>query len=491
MINQLKQIANHVVIYSIGSWMSRFLTFFLLPIYTRVFALEQYGQLDILTLTNSFLGLFLCLGTTQGVSRYFCPEDNEEQRMRIASTGLIFLWVVFSGFIMVLILLRTHISQFLLHDVRQGNLVVLAFSSGLPSVTYHYMLSLYRYRLLPKKYLMFSLGQLFLNVLLVVTFVLVLRYGIAGIFLSQMISFSLMSLVMGIDSRSYIRNCFSFSILKDLIQFGLPLVPSSLAMYLMNYSGRYFIGSMRGMREVGLYGIAYRLGQIVTIITAGFGAAWPPFIYSNFQKPNGKQLFAKILDFYSTGLFLILCGIGLFSEELLKVFATEKYYAAAGVVPLICIGLGMYFIGGYFPIGIGISKKTYHRLWVGIAASGLNITLNIVLIPKYGMYGSALATIISYLFFATALLWISHRLYPIPYSYLKIGLCWLLGFGIVLITFRFFLKPPSSFLSGLSQKLLIFSICVCVPLLTSVINLNDLKAGIRFIQTHTGWVFKR
>ena len=492
MINQLKQIVNHVVIYSVGSWMSRFLTFFLLPIYTRIFVPEQYGQLDILILTNSFLGLFLCAGTTQGVSRYFCPEDSEEQRMRIASTGFIFLCMVFPGFIIVLIPFRVHLSRLLLHDVRGGNLVVLALSSGFPSVTYHYMLSLYRYRLLPKRYLMFSLGQLLLNVSLILTLVLVLRFGIAGIFLSQMISFSLMSVAMGADSRRYIRNCFSFSILKDLIQFGLPLVPSSLAMYLMNYSGRYFIGSMRGMHEVGLYGIAYRLGQIVTMITAGFGAAWPPFIYSNFQKPNGKQLFAKILDFYSTGLFLILCGIGLFSEELLRAFATERYYAASGVVPLICIGLGMYHIGGYFPIGIGISKKTYHRLWVGLSASGLNVALNIVLIPKYGIYGSALATINSYLFFATALLWISHRLYPIPYSYLKISLCWLLGFSIVLIASQFFFKSPSSFLSRLSQKLLVFSICLCVPFLIGVVNLSNLKAGIRFIQARIPtWRFKK
>lgn len=252
-----------------------------------------------------------------------------------------------------------------------------------------------------------------------------------------------------------------------MISFGIPYIPSNLATWIMTFADRYFLQFLSTSTALGLYSMGYKFGAVISIlVVTPLTRAWGPFFWSIAKEKNNKEIYSVVLTYFILIGTSIALGLSVLSEEVLIIMATPPFYSAYKIVPLIALSYILYGCFTILAVGIALKKKTkYMPLIVGTGAI-VNLGLNYLLIPSYGMMGAAVATVISYLLLPIGSYFVSRRFYPIEYEWGRVGkifiaavlvyagslfistnsaiitvlfkLASLLGFPILLFAFKFF-----------------------------------------------------
>jgi len=304
-------------------------------------------------------------------------------------------------------------------------------------VPFHLVVLFYQGLFRVKRAVWYFVALTLANTLLILVFniflVIILRLGVSGILLANLIASFLLAVFGFIWIRQDLQITFSNKHLKLLLKYGLPLVPASIAYWMLAYIDRYFLVNYTNLTEVGLYSISNRLSGVLTFFTSAFQMAWPAFAFSIKQADYAKEVYAKVLTFYTVCMCILAVGLSLFSKEILLIVTTPAYlkaYHTVGFLSLSIIAMGIFNI---LTIGTALAEKTKHIGWITWLAAILNIVLNFLLIPRFGIVGAALATLISFCFSSILLFLISQRYYPIPYETGKIVITILLSLVAVLL----------------------------------------------------------
>ena len=208
--------------------------------------------------------------------------------------------------------------------------------------------------------------------------------------------------------------------MKVCLAFGLPIVFHLLAGTIHNSIDRVILEKYVSMSELGIYTIGYQIGMIMSVITTSVNRAWQPsffeFMSSNMPEEQKRFENRRMLAFWIIGVGSI-CLIGmLWAKEFLILLTPEKFHASADVVPIILFGYmfqGLYFfaVSPLFQF-----KKTKLLLFLTAASALVNIVLNFIFIPKYGIYGAAYATVISFFFQSALVYFIGKKLFDPGYE---------------------------------------------------------------------------
>ena len=181
-------------------------------------------------------------------------------------------------------------------------------------------------------------------------------------------------------------------------RFGLPLVPSALALWAINFVDRFFLAVFKGQSEVGVYSLAVRASSVIVFMMVAFRLAWPAFAYSIEDEALAKRTYAFVLTY----LLLVCCWVslvlGLLSPWIVRLLAPNKpsFYRASEAVGILAFAGTAYAGYTVLAIGIGRAQRTQFNWIVTGAAALVNVVLNLVLIPPYGMMGAAISTLAAY-----------------------------------------------------------------------------------------------
>jgi O-antigen/teichoic acid export membrane protein len=203
--------------------------------------------------------------------------------------------------------------------------------------------------------------------------------------------------------------------------FGLPLLPSALALWAINFSDRLFLVKLSGQPEVGLYSIGVRIASVIVFLLMAFRMAWPAFAYSIEDDREAKRTYPYVLTY-----LLFLCSwlslaLGLLAPWIVHVLATPQFYGGARVVALLAFAATAYAGYAVVVIGVGRSRQTQFNWIVTGAAAALNVGLNIALIPPYGQMGAAIATVGAYSLMFAGMTWNAQRRFPVPYQWRRVA----------------------------------------------------------------------
>jgi O-antigen/teichoic acid export membrane protein len=281
--------------------------------------------------------------------------------------------------------------------------------------------------------------------------IVVLKKNILGILIAEFIATSIITACAIFNIRKDIKFQFSLTRLKELLHFGLPLVPANLGIIIVNGSDRYFLKYFSNLQEVGLYALGYRIASVVVLAIGAFQLSWGPFLFSIEKEKNAQDIYSRVLTYFLFTVGLLTLGLSIFAKEIVMFLSTPDYYGAYRVVPIIALAYLLY--GAYFAVSIGINLKNktiYFPLVLGLAAV-LNLILNYLFIPKYGMMGAAVATLISYFFIALGIYWVSVKYYSINYEWLRIGKITFVWSGLYIAAsvFKFKTLPETLFFKSL------------------------------------------
>ena len=421
MFEELTQVGKHSIVYSAGVLLQRVASFILVPLYTLYFATSDYGQMDILSTTSSLLTTFLGLGMIAGMYRIYFKTDDEDSRLNITKTAL-FIFITTSSVLFVFIIFARPLSSLLLGTDDQNSLVVLVLMSIMLGNLLLVPYSILRAKGQSVRYVVYSLIQFFVNVGFTIYLVVIARHGIRGNFEGLVIGQIVVLLFFSGAFINMFRAHFSWDAAKEMLSFGLPLVPAAIAATSMTVSDRYFLRAFSTFDEIGVYALGYKIGMIIQVlIVTPFILSWGPVMWSVSEKPYAKRFYAKVLTYFLAIALFITLALSILSPEILRIISQrEAYWRAWMVVPFIALSYLLYGLYAQVNVGISLRKKTQYIPFIVIGAAALNLLLNFLLIPRWGMMGAAVATVLSYFALLILTYMVSQRLYPVVYEWRRI-----------------------------------------------------------------------
>ncbi|MGB1409800.1 polysaccharide biosynthesis C-terminal domain-containing protein [Alloalcanivorax venustensis] len=216
--------------------------------------------------------------------------------------------------------------------------------------------------------------------------------------------------------RSSYGPLFDTRLLKKMLLFSAPLVPAGFLVFLNLYVNRLALNHFMSLEEVGVFGIASRIAGIAALLIIGIRAALTPLIYENHRRPETPGEIATLFGWFLAFAFPACLGLSVFAREAILVLAKPAYAEAASLVIYLAPAMLMSQMYIFAP-GIAITKKTYWQFWLTLASASVSVIANLVLVPLAGVTGAAIATLASALVFFFGWVWISQRLYPVPYAW--------------------------------------------------------------------------
>jgi O-antigen/teichoic acid export membrane protein len=422
MLNKIKQLTKDTAVYGISTMVGRFLNFLLVPIYTNLFQPFEYGIQSQVYVLISILNVILLFGMDTAYMKYAVNVTNNEEEKNKFSTP--YLTVMIVSFLICLLVIVLKKTIFSLLEIPPAYYYLIFYTSlilFLDSLTIIPFVKL-RIERKAKKFALFKFLGILLNITLNFILIVKLRWGVEAIFISNLASSTLtLFLLFPSIIKSFNLN-IDLVILKKLLKFGLPFLPAGLSSIMIQGIDRPILTQLTDLHTSGIYSANYKLGIFMMLFVSMFQYAWQPFFFQNSQEKNIKQVFAKILTYFTIAGSLILIFLTLFIDDIVKFHILGRtiigpaFWSGLIIVPIILFGYlfnGMYYI---LSAGMFIEEKSLYIPVITGMGAAINVGVNFLLIPEWGIIGAALATLASYFVMAVAVYIITQRFYEINYE---------------------------------------------------------------------------
>jgi O-antigen/teichoic acid export membrane protein len=417
--------------------------------------------------------LFFRWGVDGAFMRFWYDCDDEASRQRLAST-LFFYLLAANGILLAGSLVAAPlVSERLLgtsgYTLALQLVLLNTFAIGFTFIPFHVL----RMQNRPGEFtaLTFarSISTLILRLVLVVGF----GYGVMGVVVTDVVVTAVLMVVLLRWFGPLIRPVFSKEMLRQSLAFGLPRVPHGFALQVMSVADRFILERFRSLSEVGAYSIGVSFGLIPKIALGAFEYAWAPFYYATSREPDARRVFTTVTTYGIAALALMTAGLSAVAEDLLNLITNGRFVAAAPVVVWTAIGVFFYGIYLLTSIGLNITSNTrYYPVSTAVGAA-VNVTLNLALIPAYGMLGAAWANGAAYAIQSAIAFGFSQRFYPITYERGRIAR----AVGAALLGYLLArLLPPVPALAGiLARGTIVLSTVVAMLWMTGFFNTAELR----------------
>lgn len=437
-MSALKRFLGQTAIYGLSSIVGRLLTYFLVPLYTYNLPTGEYGMVTELF---SYVAILFALLTYGMETTFFRFSETEKNKDQVVSTSSISLLVTSLIFLTLAWTFRTQIAQSIGYEAHQHFInwfIIIIGFDALSAIPFAYL----RQKNKAVRFVSLKLVNIFVNLGLNLFFILYCPKVIAEgeghflfnwinsffeadhlvqyIFISNLVASGL-TFVLLLPIYKYVKLGFNTAIWKKMMPYALPilivniagLIPISLDKILLPilYSG----GREAGMQQLGIYGANAKIAVIMLLFIQTFRYAADPFFFSEAKNKDAKQTYATVMHWFVIFGSLIFLG-AMFFIDIIQYFIGNDYRQGIVVVPILLMGnlmLGIYYNLSFW---YKLTNKTMYGAWFSIIGAIVAIALNFILVPKFGMLGSAWSVFIAYLIPAILSFIIGRKHYPIPYK---------------------------------------------------------------------------
>ena len=416
---KLTALARSSVIYGLGNYGVKLVGFLLIPVYTRYLLPADYGVMSLVSTFGQALFIFLNLGQSTALFRFYYDDDTSAGRERVIAGSLWIVLLVSTPITLMALALSAPTAGLLLGDSTLAGLVAVGILTVACRQLLRLPFAILRADERDTGYATWSVVRTALSAVVAIVLVVGFHLGVWGVLLAQLISEAICCLILVPPIARSLFKGWAGTQMREQLTFGLALVPGAMAGFTLELSNRFFLRYYGTLDDVGLYSLGHRLGEIVFFIVAAVQLAWAPFVYGNRKSPQAKELFSYAATYYLTGMLFCVLGLSALAPEIVRLMAAPSYHGAAPVVPLIALaGLceGLRFV---FTIGIAFQKRPLIRSAAMGAAAVVNVILNVLLIPRFGMIGAAWATLVGFATLISIEYVVSRRFYPVPYQHAR------------------------------------------------------------------------
>ena len=416
---QMRRLGRHSAIYGLGGIVSRVLAVFLLPLYTRYLDRDDFGAVGVVIALSAVLVTVLRLGISSAFFRFYFDSKDPARRRLVVRTSFWFTLASATLGLVAGILLAAPLADLLGLD--DANLVRAGFVGIWAQMNYEQLTALFRAEERSTAFVLASLANIGVTVAATVLLVVALDQGALGVIVGSFTGTLVVYLaLLGVHSEQLGLE-FSRPLLREMNRFGVPLVPAALALIAINFSDRFFLVHLADLEEVGLYELGVRVASAMVLLLTAFRMAWPAFAYSIEDDEEAKRTYAYVLTYLVVVASWLALALGLLAPWLVRLLATPQYYDGARVVAPLAFGGMVYAAYVVMAIGVGRAKRTQFNWVITGVAAVVNVVLNLILIPPYGMIGAAAATVAAYVTMFLGMTWYAQRIFPTPYQWRRVA----------------------------------------------------------------------
>tara|TARA_Y100000991_G_scaffold214272_1_gene201632 strand:- start:91 stop:1554 length:1464 start_codon:yes stop_codon:yes gene_type:complete len=431
----IKKLVSQTAIYGLSSVIGRLLNFLLVPLYTGIFAPEEYGVLSELMVVVAFAMVVLTYGFETAFFHFTNKENDSEKVLSTGFTSLL------TSSLLFLFIASNHSQNIanLLHVPEHPNFInwlvwilVLDVLTTLPFAKLRVCDRAWRFAFIRLTNITVNIGlNLFFYLLCpyllkqeialeIINGIYDPNVGIGYIFISNLIASSVMLILLSPEIFK-LKFSFDFQIWKKMIKYGFPLLIGGLAYVTNEMVDRllleYLLPADTATAQVGIYSACYKVAIFMSLFIQAFRYGAEPFFFAQAQKKDAKKQYEIVMRYFIAFTAFIFLSINVFIDIIKHFIQDEAYHAGLDVVPVLL--LANLFLGMYYNLSVWykVSEKTRFGAYLSVAGAAITIGLNILLIPTMSYMGSAWATLICYASMCVMSYVFSRRHYPISYNW--------------------------------------------------------------------------
>ena len=429
---QMRRLGKHSAVYGLGGIVSRVIAVFLLPIYTRYLDTADFGAVGVLIALSAVLVTILRAGISSAFFRFWFDSQDAARRLLVLRTSFWFTMASATAGLVAGWLLAAPIADLLGLD--DPWLVRAAFVGIWAQMNYEQLTAVFRVEERSGLFVLASLANIAITVVTSVILIVGYEQGALGLIVGNFTGTLAVYLVLLGYRRAQLGLSFSRELLREMNRFGVPLVPAALALIAMNLGDRFFLVHFAGIEEVGRYEIGVRVSSAMVLLITAFRTAWPAFAYSIDDDTEAKRTYAYVLTY-------------LVVDRVLARPRPRRPLTLARAAPRDARLLR----GRPGRRAARVRGRRVRRLhrdgdrrrprqanpqfnWVITgAAAVVSVALNLLLVPEYGMIGSAIAAVAAYSAMFLGMSWYAQRVFPTPYQWRRVATAAGAGVALTLV----------------------------------------------------------
>ena len=452
--SSMKILAKETAIYGLSSIIGKFLNWLLVPLYTYVLAQQSdYGIVTNLYAWTALLLVILTYGMETGFFRFANKEGAHPNTVYV--TAMVSLFTTSLLFAVLCCVFRHPIADALGypdHSEFIALLSVVVAMDAFACIPFAYL----RYKRRPLQFAALKLLFVFLNILLNLFFLVLCPkiqdaawvapwynpdYGVGYVFVANILATGIQTLCllpyilepMRRPSKSPFKGdliagtgvpLFSFSLLKDMLRYSLPLLVLGVCGIMNQTLDRilfpFLYTAADAQAQLGIYGACFKVAMVMMMFTQAFRYAYEPFVFAKHKDKKSVEAYADAMKYYILFSYLILLGM-VFYLDLLKYIIAPTYWEGLKIVPVV---LWAYiFQGVYFNLSFWykLTDKTQYGAYFSLIGVVITFVLQVIFVPRVGYMASAASSAVCYF----VIMWLSYlvgrKYLTIPYDFKKIG----------------------------------------------------------------------
>ena len=481
MSSTTKSLAGHTSIYMFGEILRRSVSLIMLPIYTRYLTPADYGVIELLTMLIDIATIVFGARVAQAIFRFYCTATTPELKNSIITSAL-FLSFLFNliGAVTIAILSRP-LSLVIYADYSYQHYIILfTIVMALMPLSEIPMMHI-RAQQKPWLFFSFSLLKLFIQVSLNIYLVVIKEMHVEGVIYSALIT----SAIMGLALSSYSLRITGLRIRKAackiLFTFSLPIKLAAIGAFYLTFGDRYILNIYTDLTQVGIYSLGYKFGFVFTIIAwDAFENMWDAEKYAIHEKPDARIIYQRVFLYMSSILISVGLLISLFVKDLLIVMSDPAFHSAYKIVPIIIVAYIIQSWGRYCDLGILLESKTIHIAYAHAIAVVVITVAYFTLIPAFGIYGAAWATVIG---FTARFYWINRmgkKYYDMALPWGKVGIM----ASLAACTFAASLFIPEDPILSVFLRIALLIIFLVAFFLIPILGRDEKRELVRIVLRH-------
>lgn len=464
MLDKIKSLSKQTLIYGTSTIVGRFLNFLLVPLYTNKIDPADYGIVSVVYAFIAFMNIVYSAGLEQGFFKFASTKEvgTDKQNFSIP-----FFSILINSAILSIIIIALSYAVPGLWILKGTSVSIIKYTVLILFFDALVMVPFARLRLdkKPKIFAAVKIINIVVNVLFNVILIVIYKMGIEAIFISNLVSSVVTFLVLLPVIVKNISFSFNRKLFDELMKFSLPYIPAGISSIIIQVISRPVMLLLTDEANVGIFQANYRLGIFMMLVINMFDYAWRPFFLSHAKDPDAKRIFANIMIYFTGFCSVVLVLISFFIEDIIQIhlfggksLIGPKYWAGLYIVPVILFAY--IFNGIYINLmpGIYIEKKTKYLPFITGLGAAVNVAGNFILIPVWGLFGAAVATLLSYVVMAFNIYFVTQRFYAVKYDLKSLSLLLLIDSAALAVFFAAYFKW---FSAALLVKV-IFALIFCV-----------------------------
>jgi O-antigen/teichoic acid export membrane protein len=427
------------VIYGGGRMLQKFLTALMLPLFTAFLTKADYGIVGMVVTVTTFLDVFVTLGFDVAFTRFYFDDKDAGHRSKVISHVFYVDFFYPAILLGLLIAFMPQISSLIMG----GSGYAIYFDIGIATLFFTNLsdlpFTLLRLEHRPWTFTSYTIARVLIQVPMAVVFLAVFHWGPAGYLGANLVTAVILNLAALPIYLPKLRRVWDKDLMRSMLAFAIPAMFTAVSFFFLKLSDRFFLQHYQGLAVVGLYTVANSLSQPLYIVGMAFRMAWPQWHYAKLNEPEKhKRMVSRSSTYFMAFNAALLVLIGVYLPVVIHVLLADDFWSIGPTTFVLTLSVAIYNLYFIFWIGANVAKKNRLIPVITLVASAVNIGLNFLLVPVYGMYAAAWTTTIGFTILAVLVYFVSNRYYPIPYEWrrlitlgaaavLTLGAAWAIG----------------------------------------------------------------